>query len=171
MRSNVFNGDVLDYTFNGNTFKVCVENVNFSSIKVYFLNKNIHCVFQKSEWDRFSKSNGEKIYVLSSDEVKAQSAMDFRKKNNGEHHSKGKYLIDWVLEVLQATKRAMTYKEIGDIIKSNGYVFPYRENEDKTSIECSIHTRWFERFYNKGIKDIERIIDCDDTVKLVFVGE
>lgn len=64
----------------------------------------------------------------------------------------------------------MTYKEIGEKVKENGYVFPYRENEDKTSIECSIHTRWFERYFNKGIKDINRIIENDNTVKLVFVG-
>ena len=167
MRSNVFNGDVLNYTFNGNTFKVCVESVCYSKIKVYFLNKNMSCVYPREQWERFSKENGESIYVLSADEVKKES-VDYRTLNHGEHH--GKYLIDWVLEVLQESKKPMTYKEIGEKVKENGYVFPYRENEDKTSIECSIHTRWFERYFNKGIKDIKRIIENDNTVKLVFVG-
>ena len=92
MRSNVFNGDVLNYTFNGNTFKVCVESVCYSKIKVYFLNKNMSCVYPREHWERFSKENGESIYVLSADEVKKES-IDYRTLNHGEHH--GKYLIGY----------------------------------------------------------------------------
>lgn len=153
MKSNFVVGDLLNYSYNGIEHKVIVEKFSFSYIVVSFLNKGINNVrFEKEHFERFKTENGNGIKIETNKIYKKTD--DSRRKNSG---SVQKFLIDWVIEVLKETMQPMSYKEIGNIIKQRGYKFPYRENENKTTIECSIHTRWFERVNNHKINDIKRV--------------